>query len=75
MIICLVIRISFGFVLVLIFVVSTIFLIISPKVISILLGWDVLGLVSYLLVSYYQNVRYYGAGILTVLLNRVGVFE
>jgi len=43
--------------LVLMFVVSIIFLIISPNVISILLGWDGLGLVSYLLVIYYQNVR------------------
>ena len=40
--------------------------------ISILLGWDGLGLVSYLLVIYYQNVRSYGAGMLTVLSNRIG---
>lgn len=58
--------------LVLIFVVSMMFLIISPNVIRILLGWDGLGLVSYLLVIYYQNVRSYGAGILTVLSNRIG---
>ena len=45
------------------------FLITSPNVISILLGWDGLGFVSYLLVIYYQNVRSYGAGILTVLSN------
>jgi NADH-ubiquinone oxidoreductase chain 5 len=56
----------------LMFVISMIFLIISPKVISILLGWDGLGLVSYLLVIYYQNVRSYGAGILTVLSSRIG---
>lgn len=31
-----------------------------------------MGLVSYLLVIYYQNVRSYGAGMLTVLSNRVG---
>jgi NADH-ubiquinone oxidoreductase chain 5 len=49
-----------------------IFLIISPNVISILLGWDGLGLVSYLLVSYYQNGKSYGAGMLTVLSNRIG---
>ena len=55
-----------------IFVVSTMFLIFSPTVISILLGWDGLGLVSYLLVTYYQNVRSYGAGIMTVLSNRIG---
>jgi len=58
--------------LVLMFVVSIMFLIISPNVISILLGWDGLGLVSYLLVIYYQNVKSYGAGMLTVLSNRIG---
>jgi len=58
--------------LVLMFVVSIKFLIISHNIISILLGWDGLGLVSYLLVIYYQNVRSYGAGILTVLSNRIG---
>nr|YP_009351047.1 NADH dehydrogenase subunit 5 [Spinitermes trispinosus]AQP28435.1 NADH dehydrogenase subunit 5 [Spinitermes trispinosus] len=58
--------------LVLMFVVSMMFLIISPNVISILLGWDGLGLVSYLLVIYYQNFRSYGAGMLTVLSNRIG---
>nr|AQP26363.1 NADH dehydrogenase subunit 5 [Hospitalitermes sp. D TB-2017] len=58
--------------LVLMFVVSMMFLIVSPNLISILLGWDGLGLVSYLLVIYYQNVSSYGAGMLTVLSNRVG---
>jgi NADH-ubiquinone oxidoreductase chain 5 len=41
-------------------------------VINILLSWDGLGLVSYLLVIYHQNVRSYGAGMLTVLSNRNG---
>nr|YP_009128250.1 NADH dehydrogenase subunit 5 [Reticulitermes aculabialis]AJO61986.1 NADH dehydrogenase subunit 5 [Reticulitermes aculabialis] len=58
--------------LVLLFVVSMLFLIISPNMISILLGWDGLGLVSYCLVIYYQNVKSYGAGMLTVLSNRIG---
>nr|URX53610.1 NADH dehydrogenase subunit 5 [Cryptotermes sp. 3 AB-2022a] len=58
--------------LVLMFVLSMMFLIISPNMISILLGWDGLGLVSYCLVIYYQNVSSYGAGMLTVLSNRVG---
>jgi NADH-ubiquinone oxidoreductase chain 5 len=58
--------------LVLMFVLSMIFLIIRPNMIRILLGWDGLGLVSYCLVIYYQNVRSYNAGILTVLSNRVG---
>ena len=58
--------------LVLMFVVSIVFLIISLNMISILLGWDGLGLAFYLLIIYYQNVRSYGAGMLTVLSNRIG---
>nr|YP_010610610.1 NADH dehydrogenase subunit 5 [Thereuopoda clunifera]WAP91274.1 NADH dehydrogenase subunit 5 [Thereuopoda clunifera] len=58
--------------LVLMFVLSMILLIISPNLISILLGWDGLGLVSYCLVIYYQNSRSFNAGMLTVLSNRVG---
>ena len=45
------------------FVASTIFLIVSPDVINILLGWDGLGLVSYLLVIYFQNVKSYNASV------------
>jgi NADH-Ubiquinone/plastoquinone (complex I), various chains. len=40
--------------------------------ISILLGWDDLGFVTYLLVIDYQNVRSYGVGMLTVLSNPIG---
>nr|WES13254.1 NADH dehydrogenase subunit 5 [Fenusa (Kaliofenusa) sp. 2 GYN-2022b] len=58
--------------LVLMFILSMILLIISPNLISILLGWDGLGLVSYCLVIYYQNVKSFNAGMLTVLSNRVG---
>jgi len=54
------------------FVLSIIFMILSPNLISILLGWDGLGLVSYALVIYYQNVKSANAGIITVLSNRVG---
>lgn len=59
-------------ILVLFFVLSIIFLIISPNLVSILLGWDGLGLVSYCLVIYYQNEKSNNAGILTALSNRVG---
>nr|ALO70392.1 NADH deshydrogenase subunit 5 [Bolitobius castaneus] len=54
------------------FVLSMMLLIISPNLISILLGWDGLGLVSYCLVIYYQNVKSYNAGLLTALSNRIG---
>nr|YP_010703591.1 NADH dehydrogenase subunit 5 [Chorthippus albonemus]WCO86725.1 NADH dehydrogenase subunit 5 [Chorthippus albonemus] len=57
---------------VLMFILSMGLLIISPNLISILLGWDGLGLVSYCLVIYYQNVKSYNAGMLTALSNRVG---
>nr|QGQ61714.1 NADH dehydrogenase subunit 5 [Carabus smaragdinus] len=58
--------------LVLMFVFSMMLLIISPNLISILLGWDGLGLVSYCLVIYYQNVKSYNAGMITALMNRIG---
>lgn len=62
---------SFAFI-VFLFVLSIIFLIISPRLIRVILGWDGLGLVSYLLVIYYQNYKSYAAGILTCLSNRIG---
>lgn len=54
------------------FVLSIMLLIISPNLIRILLGWDGLGLVSYCLVIYYQNVKSYNAGMITALTNRIG---
>nr|WRQ18115.1 NADH dehydrogenase subunit 5 [Tachinomorphus sp. 1 FYJ-2024a] len=58
--------------LVIMFVLSMMLLIISPNLISILLGWDGLGLVSYCLVIYYQNIKSFNAGMLTALTNRIG---
>nr|QWB85890.1 NADH dehydrogenase subunit 5 [Sachalinobia koltzei] len=58
--------------LVIMFVMSMMLLIISPNLISILLGWDGLGLVSYCLVIYYQNIKSFNAGMLTALSNRIG---
>nr|WIL79830.1 NADH dehydrogenase subunit 5 [Clerus klapperichi] len=58
--------------LVVLFVLSMMLLIISPNLISILLGWDGLGLVSYCLVIYYQNWKSYNAGMITALSNRIG---
>nr|APX40623.1 NADH dehydrogenase subunit 5 [Psylliodes chrysocephala] len=58
--------------LVVMFVISMMMMIISPNLVSILLGWDGLGLVSYCLVIYYQNIKSFNAGMLTALSNRVG---
>lgn len=58
--------------LILLFVLSIVLIIISPNIISIIFGWDGLGLVSYCLIIFYQNYRSYNSGIVTVLCNRVG---
>lgn len=59
-------------ILVLMFVVSMCLLIFIPNIIALLIGWDGLGLVSFLLVIYYQRFYSLRAGLLTVLINRVG---
>nr|ADA69762.1 NADH dehydrogenase subunit 5 [Eurydice pulchra] len=58
--------------LVLFFVFSMFFVVFSLNMVSILLGWDGLGLVSYILVVYYQNESSNAAGMITALSNRVG---
>nr|YP_009692094.1 NADH dehydrogenase subunit 5 [Hypsauchenia hardwickii]QEG98427.1 NADH dehydrogenase subunit 5 [Hypsauchenia hardwickii] len=58
--------------LLLLFILSMILMIISPNLISILLGWDGLGLVSYCLVMYYQSVNSNFSGMITCLTNRLG---
>lgn len=59
-------------VLVLLFVLSINILIFLPHFIILLLGWDGLGLVSFILVMYYQNPNSLAAAILTALTNRIG---
>ncbi len=54
------------------FIFRMYFLILSPNFIRILLGWDGLGLRSYLLVIYYGRSKAYNSGIITALTNRVG---
>jgi len=58
--------------LVVLFVLSINLLIFIPNIISILLGWDGLGIISFCLVIYYQNPKSLSGGILTALSNRVG---
>nr|QDI94083.1 NADH dehydrogenase subunit 5 [Leucophoroptera quadrimaculata] len=58
--------------LVVLFIFSMMMMILSPNLISILLGWDGLGLVSYCLVIYFQNINSYNSGMLTIITNRIG---
>nr|QTC32051.1 NADH dehydrogenase subunit 5 [Nisia fuliginosa] len=58
--------------LVFIFILSMIFLILCPDMFSMILGWDGLGLVSFLLVMYYYNNISLSSSIFTVMSNRLG---
>lgn len=58
--------------LVMIFVGSINILIFVPRVLGIMFGWDALGLVSFLLVAYYQSRGALGAGLVTAFIGRVG---
>nr|YP_010998248.1 NADH dehydrogenase subunit 5 [Hua aristarchorum]WPM86405.1 NADH dehydrogenase subunit 5 [Hua aristarchorum] len=58
--------------LVMLFVLSMNLLVFIPSLPALLLGWDGLGIVSFALVIYYQNPKSLGAGMLTILANRIG---
>ena len=54
------------------FVASMFMLILRPGLVSLLLGWDGLGLSSFLLVMYYRRGKSLNASLLTVITNRLG---
>nr|YP_010582942.1 NADH dehydrogenase subunit 5 [Thampoa tiani]UGN61388.1 NADH dehydrogenase subunit 5 [Thampoa tiani] len=58
--------------LVILFIFSMLLMVISPNLLSILLGWDGLGMVSYCLVIYYNSLSSYLSGMITCLTNRLG---
>jgi len=57
---------------VLLFVASINLLIFIPNIICLLIGWDGLGITSFILVIYYNNSRSLRSGILTIITNRLG---
>lgn len=59
-------------ILVLLFILSINLLIFIPHFIILLIGWDGLGITSFILVIYYQNPKSLAAGIITALTNRIG---
>nr|UCC47180.1 NADH dehydrogenase subunit 5 [Apis mellifera] len=58
--------------LMILFLISMYMLILSPNMLSIILGWDGLGLISYCLVIYYMKMKSFTSGMVTILLNRLG---
>nr|APU89563.1 NADH dehydrogenase subunit 5 [Armadillidium album] len=58
--------------LVLMFVLSMFFMVFSLNLMSMMLGWDGLGIISYILVVFYKNEKSSSAGMLTIMSNRVG---
>jgi len=59
-------------ILVLIFITSISILIFSPSIIGIIIGWDGLGITSFLLVIFYQNISRIKSGLVTIYINRFG---
>nr|AGI56735.1 NADH dehydrogenase subunit 5 [Apis dorsata] len=60
------------FYLMILFLMSMYMLILSPSMLSIILGWDGLGLISFCLVIYYMKMKSFTSGMVTIILNRVG---
>lgn len=58
--------------LIILFLFSIIILILSPNILTIILGWDGLGLISYCLIIYYNKLNSFNSGIITIILNRLG---
>lgn len=60
------------FFLLIIFIISIVILILRNNIFLILLGWDGLGISSYILVVFYQNYDTASSGSITLLRNRIG---
>nr|WHL46311.1 NADH dehydrogenase subunit 5 [Echinolaelaps echidninus] len=58
--------------LMILFVLSMNFLVISPNLLISILGWDGLGLISFCLIIFYNNENSNYSGMLTIMTNRLG---
>ena len=54
------------------FISSMIILILFSNLFTVLIGWDGLGITSFLLVIFYKNRKRLGSGLLTAFTNRIG---
>jgi len=54
------------------FIIAIVVLIIRSNLCCSLVGWDCLGITSFLLILYYKNRKALGSGIITALSNRMG---
>nr|QID02661.1 NADH dehydrogenase subunit 5 [Scrobicularia plana] len=55
-----------------VFIAFMFLLVLVPTLLGVMLGWDGLGLVSFLLVTFYQDKKSLGSGLMTFFSNRVG---
>ena len=54
------------------FILSIIILAVSQNLLIALVGWDGLGITSYILVNYYQNTKSTSSATITIVINRLG---
>nr|ALR69347.1 NADH dehydrogenase subunit 5 [Bemisia tabaci] len=54
------------------FMASMMMLILSPNMISLMMGWEGLGMTSFVLIMYYQNKKSIMSSMYTIMMNRIG---
>lgn len=59
-------------ILIILFISGILILVISGRFLMSYLGWDILGVVSFLLIIFYGNYSRVGGSLVTMLINRVG---
>nr|ALR69296.1 NADH dehydrogenase subunit 5 [Bemisia tabaci] len=54
------------------FMTSMVMLIMSPNMVSLVMGWEGLGMTSFVLIMYYQNKKSMMSSMYTMMMNRIG---